>query len=54
MNSKTNKDIRISTYVDIDTALELKKLAGDQSMADYVRKILVAEVKRNESNVCDK
>lgn len=49
--SKNNKDIRISTYVDIDTALDLKKLAGEQSIADYVRKILTEEIKRNESNL---
>lgn len=41
--SQNNKDIRISTYVDIDTALDLQKRAGEMSMASFVRQILTED-----------
>lgn len=48
--SQNNKDIRISTYVDMETAIELNKLAGKQSMAEFVRQILIEEVSRRNEN----
>ena len=47
MSSNIN-DIRISTYVNIEQAIELKKIAQslNQSMAEFVRQILLEEIAR--------
>ena len=48
--SQNNKEIRISTYVDMETAIMLNKLAGNQSMAEFVRQVLIEEVARRNNN----
>lgn len=49
--SENNKDIRISTYVDMEQAIELKRIAQslNQSMAEFVRQILIEEIARRNS-----
>lgn len=46
--SNNINDIRISTYVNIEQAIELKKIAQslNQSMAEFVRQVLLEEIAR--------
>lgn len=46
--SENNKDIRISTYVDIDKALAIRQICANEekSIADWVREVLIEELKR--------
>lgn len=46
--SENNKDVRISTYVDIDTAIEIKQICKleDKSVADWLRQIVTEELNR--------
>ena len=46
--SNNINDIRISTYVNIEQAIELKKIAQslNQSMAECVRQVLLEEIAR--------
>lgn len=46
--SNNINDIRISTYVNVEQAIELKKIAQslNQSMAEFVRQVLLEEIAR--------
>ena len=46
--SENNKDIRISTYVDIDKAIAIRQICNseDKSIADWVRDVITEELKR--------
>jgi hypothetical protein len=46
--SENNKDVRISTYVDIDMAIEIKQICKleQKSVADWLRQVLVEELTR--------
>jgi hypothetical protein len=46
--SENNKDVRISTYVDIDMAIEIKQICKleQKSVADWLRQVVVEELDR--------
>lgn len=49
--SENNKDVRISTYVDIDMAIEIKQICKleQKSVADWLRQIVTEELTRRSN-----
>lgn len=49
--SENNKDVRISTYVDIDKAIELKQVCKleNKTIAEFVREIVYTELDRRNA-----